>query len=141
MLNKSHAVNRYKANSGNKKNVWCILTLMLGPLSLGIDTRYNFVTIFLNNLYLFGSIFSIIVWTKRLHDFDEGICLPDNGGYEIFFTKIFFTMIITKIAKRKQFSLGNSMLNHAGHFTLTSWVFFKFLPVVVIIEIRKSWKY
>ena len=45
MLNKSHPLSRYKANSGkNKKNVWCILTLMLGSLSLAIDTRYNFVT-------------------------------------------------------------------------------------------------
>ena len=48
MLNKSHPLSRYKANSGkNKKNVWCILTLMLGSLSLAIDTRYNFVTNFL----------------------------------------------------------------------------------------------
>ena len=47
MLNKSHPL-RYKANSGkNKKNVGCILTLMLGSLSLAIDTRYNFVTNFL----------------------------------------------------------------------------------------------
>ena len=43
MLNKSHPLSRYKANSGkNKKNVSCILTLMLGPFFLAIDTRYNF---------------------------------------------------------------------------------------------------
>ena len=43
MLNKSHPLSRYKANSSkNKKNVWDILTLMLGPLFLAIDTRYNF---------------------------------------------------------------------------------------------------
>ena len=49
MLNKSHPLSRYKANSGkyNKKNVWYILTLKLGSLSLAIDTRYNFVTNFL----------------------------------------------------------------------------------------------
>ena len=34
------------------------------------------------NLYLFGSIFSVLVWTNRLHDFDEGICLPDNCFYK-----------------------------------------------------------
>ena len=51
-------------------------------LSLAIDTRYNFVTDFLQYLYLFDSIFSIIVWTNRLHDFDEGICFPDNCCYE-----------------------------------------------------------
>ena len=38
----------------------------------------------------------------------------------------------------KDASLGNSMLNHPGHVTLTSWIFLKFLPVVGIIEI---WKY
>ena len=27
---------------------------------------------------LFDSIFFIIVWTNSLHDFNEGICLPDN---------------------------------------------------------------
>ena len=32
-------------------------------------------------------------------------------------------------------SLGNSMLHHPGHYTLTSWIFLKFLPVVGIIEI------
>ena len=48
MLNKLYSLSRYKTNSEeNKKNVWCIFTLMLGSLSLAIDTRYNFVTIFL----------------------------------------------------------------------------------------------
>ena len=46
---------------------------MLGSLSLAIDS----------NLYLFGSIFSIIIWTNKLHDFDEGICFPDNCCNEI----------------------------------------------------------
>ena len=48
MLQKSHPLSRYKANGGNNKtNVCFILTLMLGSLSLAIDTRYNFVTRFL----------------------------------------------------------------------------------------------
>ena len=32
-------------------------------------------------LYLFDSIFSVIVWSNRLYDFDEGICFPDNCCY------------------------------------------------------------
>ena len=47
----------------------------------------------------------------------------------------FFKMIIATVAKRKNVSLGNSMLNHPGHITLTSWIFKKFLPVVRILEI------
>ena len=47
MLNKSHALSRYQANSGEN-----------------------------------DSIFSIIVRTNRLHNFDEEICLPDNCCYE-----------------------------------------------------------
>ena len=63
-----------KANSGKKKkNVLCILTLMLGSLSLAVDS----------DLYLFGFIFPIIVWTNRLNDFDKGICFPDNWCYNI----------------------------------------------------------
>ena len=30
----------------------------------------------------FDSIFSILVWTNRLHGFDQGICFPDNCCYE-----------------------------------------------------------
>ena len=26
--------------------------------------------------------FSVIVWTNKLHDFDEGTCFPDNCYYE-----------------------------------------------------------
>ena len=83
MLNKSHPLNRYKTKVMKiKKNVWCVFTLILGSLSLANDTRNNFVTNFLSNLYLFDSILSIIVWTNRLHNFDEGICYPDNCCYE-----------------------------------------------------------
>ena len=46
-----------------------------------------------------------------------------------------FTEIIATVAKRKNASLGNSMLNHPGYITLTSWSFSKFLPVAGIIEI------
>ena len=37
---------------------------------------------FFSNLYLFDSIFSVIVWTNRLHDFDEAIYFLDNCCYE-----------------------------------------------------------
>ena len=48
MLNKSHALSRYRANSGKiKRNVRCILNLMLGSLSLSIDKGWNFKTSFL----------------------------------------------------------------------------------------------
>ena len=45
-----------------------------------------------------------------------------------------FTVIIATVAKRKNASLGNSMLNHPGHVTFTLRIFLKFLPMVVIIE-------
>ena len=78
MLNKSHPLSRYKTNSGKnkKKNVRCILTLMLWPLFLAIDTRFSLVIL---SVWLH---FSIIVWANRLHDFDEGICFPGNCCYE-----------------------------------------------------------
>ena len=38
--------------------------------------------IFFSNLYLFGSIFSVIFWNNRLHSFDEGMCFADNCYYE-----------------------------------------------------------
>ena len=47
----------------------------------------------------------------------------------------FLKMIIATVAKRKNVSLGNSMLNHPGHVTLTLWIFLKFLPVIGIIDI------
>ena len=64
---------------------------MVGSLSLAIDTRYNFVAIFVSNLYLFDSIFSIIIW---MYDFDEE-WIKDN-----------FTVIIAVIAKRKRCFIG-----------------------------------
>ena len=33
---------------------------------------------FFSTFYLFDSIFSGIVWNNRLHDFEEGICFPNN---------------------------------------------------------------
>ena len=48
MLNKSYSLSRYKENTGrNEKNVRCFLTLMLGSLSLTIDTGYDFAINFL----------------------------------------------------------------------------------------------
>ena len=46
-----------------------------------------------------------------------------------------FYSVLATVAKRKNVSLGNSMLNHPGHITLTSWIFKKLLPVVRILEI------
>ena len=84
MLNKSHLLRRYKANSGeNKKKMfdafwsWC---LGLCPEQLTQDTILW--QIFFSNLYLFDSVFSIVVWTNRLHDFDEGICFHDKCCYD-----------------------------------------------------------
>ena len=37
-----------------------------------------------------------------------------------------FYSVLATVAKRKNVSLGNSMLNHPGHVTLTLWIFWKF---------------
>ena len=62
-----------------KKNVWCILTPILGSLFLEIDTRDDFCDKFSSVIL---SVFWILVGTNRLHDFDEGICFPDSCCYE-----------------------------------------------------------
>ena len=50
--------------------------------------------------------------------------------------------MIAMVGKRKEDALlSDSMLNHPEHVTLNSFFFLKFLPVVGIIEIQKSWKY
>ena len=68
MLNKSHPLSRYKTNRGkSKKKKKCLI-------HFDPDARI-FV---LSN----WNIFSVIVWTNKLHDFDEGICFPDNCSYE-----------------------------------------------------------
>ena len=45
-----------------------------------------------------------------------------------------FKVIIAMVAKKKNASLSNSMLNHPGHVTFTLRIFLEFLPVVGIIE-------
>ena len=40
-----------------------------------------------------------------------------------------------RFLREKNASSGNSMLNHPGHVTLTSWIFLNVLPVVGIIGI------
>ena len=55
--------------------------------------------------------------------------------------KQYVSLTIAVMKKGKTSSLGDSMLKHPGHATLTSWIFLKLLPVVGIIEIRKSRKY
>ena len=52
-----------------------------------------------------------------------------------------FKVIIATVSNRKNASLGNSMLNHPGHVTLTSWIFKNFLPVIGMIELQKSGKF
>ena len=51
--------------------------------------------------------------------------------------------MIAMVGKRKKdASLSDSILNHPEHVILNSFFFFlKFLPVVGIVEIQKSWKY
>ena len=59
MLNKSHPLSRYKANSGkDKKNVSWILTLMLGSMFLATDTRYNFCDKFSSVIFVCLTPFS-----------------------------------------------------------------------------------
>ena len=53
--------------------------LMPGSLSTQDTTLWQ---IFFSNLYLFNSIFSIIISTNRLHGFDEEICFSDNCCYK-----------------------------------------------------------
>ena len=55
-------------------------TLMLGSLSLALTQDTTLGQIFFSNLYLLDSIFSTVVWTKRFHDFDIGICFPDTAA-------------------------------------------------------------
>ena len=69
-----------------------------------------------------------------LHDFDEGICFPYNDCYENGRSH-FYSDHSNGCEEEKNASLGNSMLNHLEHITLTSWMFLKFLSVVGIIEI------
>ena len=64
-----------------------------------------------------------MVRTNKLHHFDEGICFPDNCCYENGKKKKIFTVIIVTAVRGKDASLVNSMLNHQGHVTLTSWIF------------------
>ena len=49
--------------------------------------------------------------------------------------KHFYSNHSNEVYKEKNSSLGNSMLNHPGHVTLTSRFFLKFLPVLGTIEI------
>ena len=60
---------------------------MLGSLSLTVDTRCNFAT------NLFDSIFSIIVWTNRVLDFDEGNPNPKRFRFYGIFKKLQFDNI------------------------------------------------
>ena len=59
MLNKSHhSADIWLIVGKIKENVCCILILMLGSLSLAIDTRYNFVTFFFSVIVIFLTPFS-----------------------------------------------------------------------------------
>ena len=81
MLNKSHPLSRYKANSGKNKKM-----MHFDPdARVFVLSKWHKIQplwqIFFSNL-MFDSIFSIIVKTNRLHDFDKGISFPDNCCYE-----------------------------------------------------------
>ena len=82
--------------------------------------------IFFGTLYLFDSIFSIIVWRNRSHDFDEGICFLDNCCHENGL-KTFLQWSEQRLLRGKDASVGNSMLNHPGHVTLTLRIFLELL--------------
>ena len=103
MLNQSHPLSRYEANSGgNEKkclmhfepdarvfvlNKWYKIELCnkfssVFFICLTLFSHGILWQIFFSILYMFDSISSIIVWTNKLHDFDEGICFPGYCCYE-----------------------------------------------------------
>ena len=84
MLNKSHPLSRYRANGGENKEK-CLMhfdpdarIFVLSKFTQDTALRQ----IFLTNPYLFHSIFSVVVWTNRLHNFDEGIYFSEDCCYE-----------------------------------------------------------
>ena len=62
-----------------KQKKRCILTLLLG--SLGFVHKTQHCDNYFSALFISLNPFSRIVWTNRLHDFDEGICFPNNCCY------------------------------------------------------------
>ena len=74
LINKSHPLSRYKPNSG--RNVEKCL-MQFCPDARVFDRTLRQISF--SNLYLFDSIFSIIVWTNWMQDFDIKIALKPTG--------------------------------------------------------------
>ena len=112
MLNKSHLLSKYVINSGkNKKNVWCILTLMLVSLPLAMAQDTTLRQFFFCNLYLFDSIFSVIVRTNRLHNF----CWRNVFPWKLLlwkWVKDIFTVIIATNRKKMLHSVVPCQIIH-----------------------------
>ena len=80
MLNKSHPLSRYTINESKIPMMHFDPAARFSVLSnRGQDTVLR--QFFISTLYPFDSIFSGIVWTNRLHDFDEEICFPNKCCY------------------------------------------------------------
>ena len=85
MLNKLHSLSRYKTNSGKNPKKKCLMHFDPDARVVVLNNWHKIQLcdkIFFSNLYLFDSIFSVIVWSNKLHDFDEVICFSDNCCYE-----------------------------------------------------------
>ena len=86
MLNKSHSLSRFATNGGKNNNKKKMMHFHFDPavrVFVPSDwaqdtTSWQF---FFCTLYMVDSIFSRIVWTNTLHDFDEGIYFPNNICY------------------------------------------------------------
>ena len=67
MLNKSHPFSWYKTNRGKSKKKKYLIHFDPDARIFVLSNWHNF---------------SVIVWTNKLHDFDEGTRFPDNCYYE-----------------------------------------------------------
>ena len=71
MLNRSHALSRYKTN-GSKNKKKCLIHFD-SDARVFVHNNWHKIQLyhkFFSNLHLFDSFFSIIVWSNRLHVFD-----------------------------------------------------------------------
>ena len=84
MLNKLHPLSRYTTNGGENPPKNFLIHFDPAARVFVLSNRAQGTTLlqpFFSTLYLFDSIFSGIVWSNRLYDFDEGICFPNNCCY------------------------------------------------------------
>ena len=140
MLNKSNKISRYKTNSG--KNLKKCL------MHFDSDTRV-FVLSNWHKIQVcgrFSSVIFICLTPFFQLQFELIGCMMLTKEYVSLTTAAMkmgkaFTVIISSVANRKNASLCNSMWNHSGHVTFTTWIFLKFSLVIGIIEIWQSRKY